>query len=226
MKIPTFLKPSHIFGGRYFLLFLFLLGLLILGPFAGDKGTAYNIFRVFTLVITFLSVYVLSFRRSFLIIAVALAIPAALSRGLLPGQYASAAAPFIFALTFAFDVIVVAAIFRRVIAGRKVTSDSILGALCIYLLVGFAFSNLYLLLWRLQPEAFYLPSLLNLHSVPDRNDLVFYSFATLTSLGANGIIPVTAQARSLSVLEAILGILYLAVLVSKLIAAYRPDENI
>jgi hypothetical protein len=56
-------------------------------------------------------------------------------------------------------------------------------------------------------------------------DLVFCSFATLTSLGSNGIIPVTPQARSLSVLEAILGILYLAVLVSRMIGAYRPDEN-
>jgi hypothetical protein len=225
MKIPSYLTPAHAFGGRFFLLFLFLLSLLILGPFAGDRGTVYTVFRVVGLVITFLSVYVLSFRRSFLVVAIALAIPAALSRGLLPRQDAGAVATVIFALTFAFDVIVVISVFRRVIVGRKVTSDSIYGALCIYLLVGFAFSNLYLFLWRLQAHAFYLPDALNLHSIPDRNDLVFYSFATLTCLGSNGIIPVTPQARSFSVLEATLGILYLAVLVSRMIGAYRLDEN-
>jgi Ion channel len=225
MKIPSYLNPAHSFGGRFFLLFLFLLNLLILGPFAGDSGTIYAVFRVVELVITFLSVYVLSFRRSFLVVAIALAIPAALSRGLLPRQDAGVASTVIFALTFAFDVIVVISIFRRVIVGRKITSDSIYGAVCIYLLVGFGFSNLYLFLWKLQAHAFYLPDTLNLHSIPDRNDFVFYSFATLTSLGSNGIIPVTPQARSLSVLEAILGVLYLAVLVSRLVGAYRPDEN-
>jgi hypothetical protein len=43
----------------------------------------------------------------------------------------------------------------------------------------------------------------------------------MTSLGAAGIIPVSDQARSLSVIEAILGVLYLAVLISRLVGAYR-----
>jgi hypothetical protein len=44
----------------------------------------------------------------------------------------------------------------------------------------------------------------------------------MTSLGAPGIVPVSDQARSFSVIEAILGVLYLAVLISRLMGAYRP----
>ena len=47
----------------------------------------------------------------------------------------------------------------------------------------------------------------------------------MTSLGAAGITPVSPQARSLTVVEAILGVLYLAVLVARLIGAYRSTPG-
>jgi uncharacterized membrane protein len=62
---------------------------------------------------------------------------------------------------------------------------------------------------------------LNLHTIPDRFDIIYYSFGMMTQLGAAGIAAVTDQARSVSVIEAILGQLYLAVLISRLVGAYR-----
>jgi hypothetical protein len=50
--------------------------------------------------------------------------------------------------------------------------------------------------------------------------LIYYSFGTMTCLGANGITAVSNQARSLSIIEAILGVLYLAVLISRLMGAH------
>jgi len=47
----------------------------------------------------------------------------------------------------------------------------------------------------------------------------------MTSLGAAGITPVSTQARSFSILEAIIGVLYLAVLIAGLIGAYRPKSR-
>jgi len=46
---------------------------------------------------------------------------------------------------------------------------------------------------------------------------VFYSFVTLTSLGYGDIVPMTAQAWSLSILEAVSGIMYVAVLIARLV---------
>jgi hypothetical protein len=71
------------------------------------------------------------------------------------------------------------------------------------------------------PGTFYLVPGVNLHSAIQYSDITYYSFGCMTSLGASGIVPVTAQVRSLTVVEAILGLLYLAVLVSRLVGMYH-----
>jgi uncharacterized membrane protein len=91
--------------------------------------------------------------------------------------------------------------------------------------VGFTFASVYGMVAAFQPNAFYLDPRTNFHNVPDRFDFIYYSFATMTSLGATGIAPVSPQARSFSILEAILGVLYLAVLIAGLIGAYRPNSS-
>jgi Ion channel len=150
-----------------------------------------------------------------------LAIPALLQRIILPRADAGALPLISIVFGLAFDTFVVAVIFRRVFIKDEPTMETIFGALCIYLLVGFSFASLYGMLATLQPRAFYLDPVLNLHSAPDRLDLIYYSFATLTCLGAAGITPVSAEARSVSVIESLLGILYLAVLISRLLAAHH-----
>jgi uncharacterized membrane protein len=61
-------------------------------------------------------------------------------------------------------------------------------------------------------------------TIPNRFDFIYYSFGMMTQLGAAGITAVSDQARSISLLEAILGQLYLAVLISRLVGAYRRDD--
>ena len=114
--------------------------------------------------------------------------------------------------------------FRRVFARRvQISSETIFGALCIYLLNGLSFASIYGLVATLQPSAFLLDPAVNRHTVPDRFDFIYYSFGMMTQLGAAGITAVADQARSLSVIEAILGQLYLAVLISRLVGAYRTN---
>lgn len=54
----------------------------------------------------------------------------------------------------------------------------------------------------------------------NRLDAVYYSFGSMTSLGAAGITPVSGEARLLTIIDALLGVLFLAVLVSRLLSAY------
>ncbi len=206
---------------RFYLLFVVLLAYLILYPYTQQAGVHYLAFRVFGSAVTLLSVYAINFRRSFVWVAMVLAIPALLQRILLPRADAGALPLLSTILTFVFDVFIVSVIFRRVFADDQPNSEAIFGALCIYLLVGFSFAGLYGMLATVQPRAFYFDPVSNLRTVPDRFDFIYYSFGTMTSLGAAGIIPVSDQARSLSVIEAILGILYLAVLISRLMSSYQ-----
>lgn len=60
---------------KFFLLFVFLLGYLILYPYTQGSVAGYVMFRVIAVAITMLSVYAVSFRRSLVIVALALAVP-------------------------------------------------------------------------------------------------------------------------------------------------------
>ena len=210
---------------RFFLLFVFLLATLILFPYAEASHYGSYAFRVIGSFAIIVSVYAANVHRSVLIFALVLAIPALFERIVLPKLDSHSFFIFNILLTLVFDVMIVVIIFRHVLAERDPTSETIFGALCIYLLVGFTFSSVYGLVAAFQPNAFYLDPRTNLHTAPDRFDLIYYSFATMTSLGAAGITPVSSQARSFSILEAILGVLYLAVLIAGLLAAYRPKST-
>ena len=209
---------------KFFLLFTFLLVALILYPFAGDSGSRYYLFRILSSLVIVLSVYAVSFRRSLVLFALVLAVPALLQHVFFYRFDAGILPILRVAMSFTFEVFIVVVIFRRVFTHQQANAETIFGALCVYLLVGFSFTSLYGILSDVRPDAFYLDPLTNNHRIPDRLDFIYYSFGTLTSLGAAGITPVSREARSLTVIESILGVLYLAVLISRLMAAYRSRQ--
>ena len=206
---------------KFFVLFVYLLTALIFYPNLLHTSYGYVVFRVVGSAGILLTIYAISLRRSMLIAGLLLAVPALLHRMLLFEANAGLFPLLGIVLSFGFDVFVVVVIFRRVFTREQPNSETVFGALCIYLLVGFSFASAYAMVDRFEPKAFYLDPLTNLHAVPDRFDFVYYSFATMTSVGASGITAVSNQARSLSITEAILGVLYLAVLIARLMGAYR-----
>jgi len=222
-------QRSSLTNRRFFLLFVFLLSVLILYPYAESNHFGFYAFRVIGSFAILISVYAAKIHRSLLALAIVLAIPTLVQRIALPKADASAFSTFNIVLGFMFDVVIVVVIFRHVFARDRPDSETIFGALCIYLLVGFSFASVYGLIAAFEPHAFYLDPRTNLHAIPDRFDFIYYSFCTMTSLGAAGITPVSGPARSISVLEAILGVLYLAVLIARLMGGYRqapvPDTN-
>jgi hypothetical protein len=209
---------------RFSALFVLLLAYLVLYPYARNAGLPYLAFRVFGTALTVLSVYAVSFRRGYVVIALLLAVPAIAQRILLPKATAGGFSLVSIVLGLAFDLFIIAVIFHRVFMKDEPTKEAIFGALCIYLLAGFGFANLYAMLATMQPQAFYLDPTLNGHTAPDRFDLIYYSFATLTCLGGTGMAPVSTQARSITVIEGLLGVLYLAVLISRLLSAYHHRD--
>jgi hypothetical protein len=211
---------------KFLILFLYLLIALILYPYIRENSFGYFIFRVLGGAGILLALYAISVRSTLLVFAILLAIPALLQRVVFLRAEVNAFPRFNVVLSFAFDVLVVVIIFRRVFTREQPNSETIFGALCIYLLAGFSFASLYGMVAASDPRAFYLDPVTNLHTLPNRFDFVYYSFATMTSVGATGMTAVTPQARSLSIIEAILGVLYLAVSIARLIGAYRHPSLI
>jgi hypothetical protein len=213
--------------GKFVFLFVFLLVDIAMYTYSG-RSTIAPWYRALNILILVSSVYAVSFRRLTWIVALVIAVPVGLH--LIPHGYEIPLAPSKLqlagiALSVALDTFIIVVIFKRVFQTREVTTDAIYGAVSIYLLAGFAFARSYGILVALEPGAFYLDPLLNHHTVATLSDLTYYSFVTMTSLGAVGISPASDRARSISVVESVLGILYLGVLVSRLIAAYRPSDN-
>jgi hypothetical protein len=224
---PTPAAPAPPSTRRYMLLFIFLLATLILYPFADNSTAGYYLLRVMGSGVILFSIYAVGYRRSLLVFAILLGAPAMAQHiWLLKAANPSVLAMSNIVLSFCFDVFVVCVVLKRIFARDHSNSETIFGALCIYLLVGFSFASLFHLASVLRPAAFYFDPHANFHTVPDRLDFIYYSFGTLTSLGAPGITPVSAHARSLTIVEAILGVLFLAVLVSRLMDAYRPGPSL
>ncbi len=214
-------KASLIAEHKFFVLFLYLLTTLVLYPYVENRPLIYMFFRVFGGAGMLFAIYTVNLRRTVLVCALLLAVPAVLHHIIEFRADAGALSVVGIVLSFAFDLFLVVAIFRRVILEAQPTSETILGALCIYLLVGFSFAGIYGMVATLQPKAFYLDPLVNTHSIPRRFDMVYYSFGTMTSVGASGITPVSDVTRSLTAIEATIGVLYLAVLIARLISGYR-----
>jgi len=209
---------------RFLLLFLFLLATLVFYPQSETNRFSFYALRFASSAVIVASVYAVSLRHGVLLLVCALAAPVFIERVFHPEVRVGSPVIVGIVVGFAFDLLIVVVLFRRVFAQGQTTSEMIFGALCIYLLMGFSFAYVYHLLHVFAANAFYLDPTVNVHVIPNRFDFVYYSFATITSLGASGIVPVTPQARSFTILEGILGVLYLAVLVARLIAAYRPSE--
>jgi hypothetical protein len=208
------------------LLFLFLLTDLVLYPYLGETvGTRYYLFRALGIVLTLVTVYAISFRKGLIFVAVFLAGPAIVEHSIFFRTKIGSVSVVNIVLSFVFDVFVIVVIFRRVYARDRPTAETIFGALCVYLLIGFTFARIYAITSILQPHAFYLDPATNPHQVPMGFDFIFFSFGSMTTAGAGGITAVSPQARSLSVIESILGVLYLAVMISRLIDAYQPGYS-
>lgn len=120
-------------------------------------------------------------------------------------------------LFIVFYVFTLIHVLAYVLRGVEITRDKLYGAISVYLLVGLAWAAAYALLQAVAPGSF--------TSASDKPDLIFFSFVTLTTLGYGDITPVTGPARSLALLEAVTGVLYLAVLVARLVSAYRPSAE-
>jgi hypothetical protein len=125
--------------------------------------------------------------------------------------YLDASAWLIAGLTLA---IVVA---RAVFAPGKVNFHRIVGAILLYLDIGLIFVALFCLVALLDPSAFTGLPLLSDNLLAIAGNLIYFSFATLTSVGYGDIVPLHPFARSLANIEAIIGQLYPATLLARLV---------
>jgi hypothetical protein len=114
---------------------------------------------------------------------------------------------------------------RFAIRGRKVDSERLSAALSAYLLAGLCFGIVYFQVEQLRPGSFAIGGAATKLSELDLQTAFYFSFVTLATLGYGDISPLTPTARGMAISEAILGQLYLAVLIARLVGGAGPREG-
>jgi hypothetical protein len=109
-------------------------------------------------------------------------------------------------------------VLHHVFREGPVTADKIRGAILAYMLLGLFWCVAYQLVDLLDPAAFHFPGPRTMVSSHLSHDLAYYSFITLTTVGYGDITPVQPYARALAMLEALIGQLYPAILIARLVS--------
>ncbi|MDJ0756656.1 MAG: potassium channel family protein [Ardenticatenaceae bacterium] len=133
----------------------------------------------------------------------------------------------------AFQAAVVWVLMRYMFTAREVNRDIIYAACAVYLLLGAIFTPIYGLIETL---TFFGSGGLDggMHAFSDGvvaageilpwQTFVYYSYATLTTLGYGDILPVTFWARSAASIEAIIGVLYITIVMARLVGLYAYER--
>lgn len=126
-------------------------------------------------------------------------------------------------LNITFFTIMVGFLIAQISSARVVNRRVILEAINGYLLLGLVFSFLVSLMLQVDPAAFNF-------SEANRTDLresVYFSFVTFATLGYGDLLPLKPHAKSLSILIAISGQLYVAIIIALLVGKYssRPEAR-
>jgi hypothetical protein len=139
---------------------------------------------------------------------------------------------FIFVAVFAaFCLYTALVILRHVLAPGPVLAETVHAALSVYILLGVFWAGAYALVEINSPGAFSFPVTSVNAAAPLQGaylfgDMLHFSIATLTSTGYGDIAPLAPFARSLSQLEQLVGVFYIAVLISRLIGLYPSQDRI
>jgi len=105
---------------------------------------------------------------------------------------------------------------------NEVTIDLIMASACAYILLGLVWAYAYYLLEIFHPYSFKVPG----NQRDDIGNFYYYSFVTLTTMGYGDILAITKSARALSILEAITGQLYLAIMIGRLVGLHASRPGI
>lgn len=116
-----------------------------------------------------------------------------------------------------FLILSIILMLRKLFESTKVTIDTIVGGICVFLLIGDLWFLFYSGIYLFYPDAFtYVGGRIQTF------DLLYFSFTTLTTVGYGDVTPVSQLAKVVANFEAIIGVIYPAIFISRLVGGYHP----
>ena len=205
------------FKRRFLALLLLILAMLIIVPLADEFVRLRMLMDIFWSAIFIAVIYAVSQKKHHILVGVLLALPmlgSIWSRYFVQYSALEAVGGLCGAVFFIFAII---QILIFVYTQKEVTRDLIAGAAIVYLLMALAWSFIFGVVESLDPGSFSIP---DIEGISSSQSFLYLSFVTITTLGYGDITPVTSLARSLCILEAVIGQLYLVVQVAWLVGVH------
>jgi hypothetical protein len=111
-------------------------------------------------------------------------------------------------------------ILSRILKHQQVTAETLLGAVCVYIMLGLVFSYSDYAVQLVGGSSFFAQS--GTHNAPD---FVYYSYITMTTVGYGDLSPALGVPRTMAVIEALTGQIFLVILVARLVSMYQPKSR-
>jgi voltage-gated potassium channel len=207
-------------------LVLFLLAMPVLSLLGQGLPAANFVAAAFLVAMLLSAVFAVSQSRRTAITALALAVPAIVLRllnlwfdqdGIMVGEHV---------IEILFIGYVIFVLLKHLFSTDRVSFNTICASLCTYLLLGVLWAMVYSTLDIAQPESFAFPltteDATGMMRFSDEKSVfpIYFSFVTMTTLGYGDIVPTSPIARMLAAMEALMGQLYLTVLVARLVGMH------
>jgi hypothetical protein len=202
-------------------LFFALIGFFLTFPLLAESDAGTLLLDCLLFGVLIFSAYAVSHERRVLITAIVLAVPT--TAFWVGGRVNESTLLTFIGLAFSamFFLYIVVVLLREVVTSEEVDADTIYGAMSAYFLIGITWAFFYAMVELLVPDAFTFGPLASIAEADpilgDLRFLVYYSLVTLSTLGYGDITPLAPMARTLASLEAVLGQLYIAILVAHLV---------
>ncbi|NIO04671.1 MAG: two pore domain potassium channel family protein [Proteobacteria bacterium] len=207
--------------GRFLFLLISILLLFVVRPFLEGYIGIGILLEVFFSFILISGAYAVSRKKYLFIIGLLLGIAAFVTRWSTHFVQTSSLPLVGNSFMIVFFVYVTINLLSYLFSEREVTADVIMAAVCGYIFIGLIWAFVFSVIEALQPGSFRLVE----GQTTEVANFTYYSFVTQTTLGYGDITPLTAPARSISLLEAIIGQLYLAVLIARLVGIHISQSS-
>jgi len=131
-----------------------------------------------------------------------------------------------YGFSLVFTLFVIIFLMKRILSARAVSLNLIFAGLMVYLLSGILWANFYFIENIISPGSFHGAGALNfdgstlLDTYEQQFNFLYYSFATLATLGMGDITPLSHLAKSLTAMEAMFGQLFVAIIIAKLVSVW------
>ena len=112
---------------------------------------------------------------------------------------------------------------RRIASHMVVTTQTVLGAISVYLLIGMSFAYIYQAIDLVSATPFFIG-----HEPATINNYLFFSYTTLTTVGYGNLVPAGYVGQTFAMLEALIGQIYLVIVVARLVSLWgqrRPERQ-